>query len=261
MVMKKFLAAILLLSLSTAFAQYVEDKDFSKVNIGNINTGKKQIVLTFDDGPNAGVTTKVLDILSDYEVKGSFFVIGKNAQANPMIMQRIVEEGHVVGNHSMTHQALKNLDPILWKDTVRKEVLDAHEAILPYMTNNRYYYYRAPEAAWNQKFADFLNEDPIGREYIGPILWDAGGAILMKNGKMVEAADWDCWAKKISVKDCFNGYVYEIKSHKGGVVLMHDLRKQSVELLAKLIPYFQDEGYTFVTLNDVEWRPEYLPRK
>lgn len=228
-------------------------KDFSRGNIENIYTGHKQIILSFDDGPNP-VTGSFLDLLQEYNIKASFFVIGKNVQAHPDIINRIVSEGHVVGNHSMTHSPLKNLDPLLWRNKVKSEVLDAHDILLPYMTNNKHFYFRAPEAAWANKYADYLNESEIGKEYIGPILWDIGGEIEIRNGKFRQAADWECWAKKISIDDCLSGYLYEIRQKKGGVVLMHDLTSKSFLLLKKLIQILEDEGYTFVTLNEVDWK-------
>lgn len=252
--MNKILPFILLFAFSNVFAQAVVDKDFSKTNLENIHTGHNEIILTFDDGPNPGVTNKVLDILAEHNIKATFFVIGKNVLAHPDLMKRIVDEGHIVGNHSMTHTPLKNLDPILWKDKVKSEVLDAHNVILPYMTNDRHFYFRAPEAVWAKKYADFLNENDIGKQYIGPILWDIGGELQMKDGKYLQAADWECWSKKISIDDCMSGYLYEAQQRKGGVVLMHDLRHQSAEMLAKMIPELEDRGFTFSTLNDVNWK-------
>ncbi len=252
--MNKILPLILFFCFSNAFAQNLVLRDFSKTNLENIHQGHNEIILTFDDGPNPGVTNKVLDILAEHNIKATFFVIGANAKAHPDLMKRIVDEGHIVGNHSMTHTALKHLDPLLWKDKVKSEVLDAHTVIVPYMVNDRHFYFRAPEAAWAQKYADFLNTSDIGKQYIGPILWDIGGEIEFKNGKYLQAADWECWSKKISVKDCMSGYLYEAQQKKGGVVLMHDLRQRSVEMLTKMIPELEDRGFTFSTLNDVNWK-------
>lgn len=251
--MKKIISLLLFLSISNAFAIPVRPLDFSHHQLEDLYTGRNKIILTFDDGPNP-VTGRFLDLLNEYNIKASFFVIGKNVQMHPDLIQRIVSDGHVVGNHSMTHSALKNLDPILWRDKVKSEVLDAHDVIFPYMTNNTHFYFRAPEAAWAQKYADFLNENPIGHDYIGPVLWDIGGEMVYKNGKLIEAADWDCWAKKVSVDDCLAGYLTEIKSKRGGVVLMHDLTSKSYQLLSKLIPELEDRGYTFGTLNDIDFK-------
>lgn len=252
--MKNFIVFYLFIYISNLYAYGVMDKDFSNNNLGNIHEGHNEIILTFDDGPSPGVTNRILDILLDYDIKATFFVIGNKVKAHPELMKRILDEGHIVGNHSMTHSPLKNLDPILWEKKVRSEVLDAHEVIFPYMGNNRHFYFRAPEAAWAQKYASFLNTDPVGKEYVGPILWDIGGEIEYRNGKYLQAADWACWSKKISVNDCMSGYLYEARKRKGGVVLMHDLRHQSVEMLAKMIPVLEDEGFTFANLNDVIWK-------
>ena len=255
--MKYFYGAIFYFSLITANAQNydgVKDKDFSNANIGNIHSGHNEIILTFDDGPVPGVTDKVLDVLSEHNIKATFFVIGKNALAHPDLMKRILKEGHMVGNHSMTHLPLKNLDPDSWKTVVKSEVLDAHSVILPYLGNNKHFYFRAPEAVWANKYAEFLNGNDIGKQYIGPILWDIGGELEIKDGKILQAADWACWSKKISIDDCMSGYLYESNKRKGGVVLMHDLRHQSAELLVRLIPELEDRGFTFTTMNDVAWK-------
>ncbi|MBC7537645.1 MAG: polysaccharide deacetylase family protein [Bacteriovorax sp.] len=255
--MKKILFFVLLSTLSLSNAQInfgVEDKDFSKGNIGNIHTGHNEIILTFDDGPVPGVTDKVLDILSEHNIKATFFVIGNNVKANPKLMKRMVDEGHIIGNHSMSHIALQHLDPLTWKDIVNREILDAHSVITPYLVNNKHFYFRAPYAAWDKSFAEFLNENEIGKQYIGPILWDIGGELEVKDGKYLQAADWECWSKKISIDDCMSGYLYEATKRKGGVILMHDLRHQSAELLAKMIPELEDRGFTFSTMNDVNWK-------
>ncbi|MDD4973822.1 MAG: polysaccharide deacetylase family protein [Bacteriovorax sp.] len=255
--MKKIVFFVLLSILYQANAQIdfqVVDKDFSKVNIGNIHTGHNEIIFSFDDGPVPGVTDKVLDILKEHNIKATFFVIGKNVLAHPELMKRIVDEGHIVGNHSMSHIPLKNLDSIAWKDIVKTEVMDAHKTIMPYLANNRHFFFRAPYSDWNKIFADFLNENEIGKQYIGPILWDIGGEMEIKDGKYLQSADWACWSKKISIDDCMSGYLYEAGKRKGGVVLMHDLRHQSAELLAKLIPELEDRGFSFSTMNDVDWK-------
>lgn len=255
--MKTALSALflsILFSQSHAYEAMIGDKDFSRANITNIHTGKKEIVLTFDDGPTPGVTNKVLDVLKNYNVKATFFVVGRNAQAHPGLMQRIVDEGHIVANHSMTHTALKNLSLFTWKKKVREEVYDAHAVMVPYMSNSRQFYYRAPEGAWDTKYAAYLNEDVLGKDYIGPVLWDIGGEIEVVNGEYRQAADWACWSKKISVDDCLSGYMYETRRYKGGVVLMHDLRSLSAELLEKYIIQVQEENYSFRTLDDVKWK-------
>jgi len=232
----------------------IGDKDFSKGSLERIHRGHKEIVLTFDDGPTPGVTDKMLDVLKKYNVKAAFFVVGANVKAHPSLMKRMVEEGHIVANHSMTHTALKDLSIFTWKKKVRAEVYDAHAVMGTYMTNSRHFYFRAPEGAWDPKYANYLNEDVLGKDYIGPVLWDIGGEVEVVDGQYRQAADWACWSRKISVDDCLSGYLYEARKYKGGVVLMHDLRIQSVQMLEKLIPALEDENFTFRTLDDVTWK-------
>ena len=64
---------------------------------------KKIAYLTFDDGPSRTVTPQILDILAKYDIKATFFVVGKYAEKNPDILRRIYEEGHVIGNHTYSH--------------------------------------------------------------------------------------------------------------------------------------------------------------
>jgi peptidoglycan/xylan/chitin deacetylase (PgdA/CDA1 family) len=260
--MKTTLMAALFLMSASAFADFSQtqlgadthahDKAFNKHNQERLHTGTKEIILTFDDGPTPGVTDKILDTLRDTGAKGTFFVVAKNAIEYPALMKRILDEGHLVANHSLSHKPLNDTKFFNWKKTITSEIFGAHEILAPYMSGQNFYY-RAPEGAWDTKFADFLNQSSVGRQYIGPILWDIGGAVEMRNGQYVQAADWACWSKKMTVDECLSGYLYEARSKKGGVVLMHDLRRQSAEMLAKFIPALQQNGFTFRTLDDVDW--------
>lgn len=247
---------LIALSLSsvTQSQLVIEDKDFSRGSLEDIHQGHNEIILTFDDGPTPGVTDKVLDVLKEHDIKAAFFVVGRNVVAYPALMKRIVDEGHIVANHSMTHTPLKDLSFFSWKKKVKAEVLDAHQVLKPYLTNNKHFYFRAPEGAWDGKYAAFLNQDILGKDYIGPVLWDIGGEVEVVNGQYRQAADWACWSRKISIDDCMAGYIYESKKKKGGVVLMHDLRLQSVQMLARFIPALIEEGFSFRTLDDVNWK-------
>jgi len=68
-----------------------------------IKTDSKELYLTFDDGPHIEVTPLILDILKDFEAKATFFCVGENILKNPKIYQRILDEGHQVGNHTFSH--------------------------------------------------------------------------------------------------------------------------------------------------------------
>lgn len=252
---------------ATAFADFsaaiigkesseLQDKEFSSKNLEKIHKGHNEIILTFDDGPTPGVTDKVLDVLKEKNIKATFFVIADKAATSPSLMKRIFDEGHIVANHSMTHKkALNDLSFLSRKKALKREVLEAHNVIAPYMGNGKNFFFRAPEGKWEDKNADFLNGTDIGRRYIGPLLWDIGGAIVTSNGVVTKAADWDCWNKnKLTVEQCAAGYISESKLTKGGVVLMHDLNVKSAKMLEIYLPALEEAGFTFKTLDDVNWK-------
>ena len=236
------------------FESHLQEKAFYADNLQGLHTGTSEIILTFDDGPKPGVTNKILDTLKDHGIKGTFFVIAKNAIAYPSLMSRIHREGHIVANHSLSHKALRDTTSANWKDKLFNEIFGAHKIIAPYLTSKNRYYFRAPEGAWNKNFAGYLNTTGLGLQYIGPIFWDIGGDVAKNNkGQYIRAADWSCWSKKMSVDSCLSGYLSEARSKRGGVVLMHDVRPKSAEMLEKLIPALKQNRFSFATLDDVDW--------
>ena len=240
--------------LNNALANGVIDKDFNRNNIENLNQGKHEIILTFDDGPTPGVTEKILDTLKKYNLIGTFFIIGNKAVAYPHLMKRIADEGHIVANHTMNHPKKSEYGTFSWRKKIKAEILGTHKVLAPYMTNNKRWYFRAPEAAWADKFGDLLNKDSVGVQYFGPLLWDIGGEMKKEGDRYVEAADWACWRKEapVTIQECLHGYLAEIKKRDGGVVLMHDLRKNSAEMLELMIPILKDQGFDFKTMDDID---------
>lgn len=74
-----------------------------KKAVWNIPNNDRKIFLTFDDGPTPSITNRALDILKEYRIKATFFCLGKQVEENPLLFQRIIDEGHTVGNHSYSH--------------------------------------------------------------------------------------------------------------------------------------------------------------
>ena len=229
------------------------NKDFRSGNIERIYRGEGKVVITIDDGPTPGVTEKVLDSLKANNAQATFFVIGEKAKRYPKLMKRILDEGHIVGNHTMTHPHVADIFFIGFKKKVKAEILGAHELLKPYLGNNKRFYFRAPGASWKAKAAKVLNKTEVGKKYYGPLLWDIGGEMLKDdNGKILQAADWACWSWGWSIDDCADGYVNETEEKNGGVILFHDLRKQSAAMIEKVLPRLKEKGFEFVSLDDVE---------
>jgi peptidoglycan/xylan/chitin deacetylase (PgdA/CDA1 family) len=211
------------------------------------------IALTFDDGPNAN-TPGVLDALKAYNIKATFFIVGRMAHAHPAVLARIAAEGHLLANHSATHPMLGSrydANPELLLNQLR----DVNDQIAPLMKQTDKLYFRAPYGSWRSAHAQILNDDPVLRNYVGPIYWDVGGEISKNaDGYIMSSADWDCWHHKWSAATCAKGYLREIRRKNGGVVLMHCVHNQSAQLVADVVPALVEEGYNFVRVDQI---PDY----
>ena len=210
------------------------------------------IALTFDDGPNAN-TGAVLDVLKANNVKATFFIVGKMAKTHPEMLGRIAAEGNLLANHSASHPELTSRfdnDP----SALIYQLKEVHEQIAPLMKQTDVLYFRAPYGYWRSAHAAILNADPVLRDYVGPIYWDIGGDLSMRDGYVMSSADWACWKHKWSAQTCAKGYLREIRRSNGGVVLMHCLHGQSADLVADVVPPLIEEGYNFVRLDQM---PEY----
>ena len=168
-----------------------------------------------------------------------------------------MREGHVIANHSYSHANLGHryaTNPELLISQVGK----TNAAIAPYVRPGQGLYFRAPYGVWRRVHADILNQDPVLKNYVGPIYWDIGGNISYDDsGTLRAAADWDCWAHDLSAEECGRGYMREIRRKQGGVVLMHDIRERSLWMLSIMLPKLVAEGYTFVTLDEVREYDQY----
>jgi peptidoglycan/xylan/chitin deacetylase (PgdA/CDA1 family) len=210
------------------------------------------IALTFDDGPNAN-TGAVLDVLKANNVKATFFIVGRMAKTHPETLARIAAEGNLLANHSASHPELTGRfdnDP----SALIYQLKEVHEQIAPLMKQTDVLYFRAPYGYWRSAHAAILNADPVLRNYVGPIYWDIGGDLSMRDGYVMSSADWACWKHKWSAQTCAKGYLREIRRVNGGVVLMHCIHGQSADLVADVVPPLIEEGYNFVRLDQM---PEY----
>lgn len=233
----------------------VEADPLSPKNIFNLHTGKKEIVLTIDDGPTPGVTEKILDFLKEEKISAAFFLIGAKAQSQIALVKRMEDEGHIIANHTFTHPILTTViskDPN-WKSVVHQEFFKTHDLLFPYLGHQREWYFRAPGGAWKKEIADVINSEPEGLKTLGPLYWDIGGEIKIQNGKYLSSADWDCWKKNITVANCLSGYVNETLKYKGGVVLFHDVNAKSAELIIQYIKEMQTINYRFVSLDQINF--------
>jgi peptidoglycan/xylan/chitin deacetylase (PgdA/CDA1 family) len=215
--------------------------------------GTHTVALTFDDGPNAA-TLSVMSALKAQNVTATFFIVGRMAKSHPDILAQIEANGYQLANHSATHPLLgsrydRNPEMLL------SQIRQVHDEIAPLMKPGEKFFFRAPYGSWRSAHAEILNSDPVLRNYIGPIYWDAGGDITFsRNGYILSSADWDCWHRGWDAQKCAKGYLREIRRKNGGVVLMHCINSKAGDLVNTVVPALVEEGYRFVRIDQI---PEY----
>lgn len=242
-----FLAMSLVSSCGSPVQEESQLNEFQTRNITKFGLGgSRRLALTFDDGPST-YTSQLLDILRDYDIKATFFVLGRNVGSHGRILARMKADGHIIANHTAYHKDLAKFSP----EVAFSEINGTHRSIGPYLGKHRLYF-RAPYGSWTSRHVARLNSDSVLRSYIGPIFWNIGGnTTVAGDGELSAAADWECWSKKRTIQSCRQGYINEAKRLAGGVVLLHDITAKTVELTAQLIDYWLRDGYSFVTLDQV----------
>jgi len=194
-------------------------------------TTQKVVALTFDDGPYSPYTEQILDILKEYNVPGTFFVVGENVEKYPELVRRMVNEGHQLGNHTYHHVDLLKLD----SKTIAEEIDRTSNAITK-TTGIVPHVVRPPHGF----------RDPVVME------------IMAKRG--LKVVEWS-----VMSKDWTNPGVEVIvdrtlkKVKNGSIILLHDgdgiaskaSRIESVEATRRIIQTLQAQGYQFVTVDEI----------
>ena len=189
----------------------------------------KTISITFDDGPHPN-TNKVLDVLARYNAKATFFCIGKNVLQFPEIMERIITEGHIVGNHTFNHS---NWFDFYNRGRVLAEIRNT-DAVLSGYVHRQIKYFRPPYGVTNPSIMKALK---ISGHYV--IGWNIRSMdTVLKN----ENAIFDRITKKLK---------------PGAVVLLHDRVPQTDAVVERLLSHLQDNNYKVVPLEDLISIPAY----
>ncbi|CAN5364852.1 glycosyltransferase [soil metagenome] len=205
-----------------------------------------KIVLTFDDGPDAVWTPKVLDILKQENVKAAFFIVGQNGQTNPDIIKRIVTDGHEIGNHSFTHPNLAEVPR-----QVTDLELNATQRLIESLTGHSTRLFRAPY---------FGDAEPRTPDEVDPTV-QAQNLGYISVGLHLDPDDWKLKNDDGSphtadqmVDEILKQVAITTPEERGNIVLMHDSggdRSATVEALPKLIHELRARGYEFTTLADL----------
>lgn len=173
-----------------------------------------------DDGPHPQYTKQLLDGLKERGVKATFFVTGEHAELHRDIIERMSEEGHLIGNHTYSHIQLNSKN----REEFKNQLIRTNE-IINEITGKEVLYVRPPYGTWDKKFESELN--------MFPVLWT------------VDPKDWcsdnvTCITEKVVSK-----------ADENDIILLHDYFEASVTAALKIVDELQAEGYEFVTVEEI----------
>lgn len=184
---------------------------------------KKQIALTFDDGPHPLYTPQLLDILAREKVKATFFVIGEMADKYPDLVQAEFDAGHSIGNHTYHHV---NLTKILEPD-IATEIKACGEAVQR-ITQQSPHLFRPPGGDYDTGVA--ATSEALGYTIV---LWTD------------DPGDYASPGEQLILQRTLK------KAGNGGIILIHDGVQQTINILPQLITTLKKQGYQFVTCDEM----------
>ena len=200
-------------------------KQFNACYMGD--PGEKVIYLTFDAGYENGNTAKILDALKKHGVHAAFFVVGNYLETSPELVKRMVEEGHIVGNHTYHHP---DMSKISTKESFQKELSDVEKIYREITGKEMTKFYRPPQGIYSTQNLSMARE--LGYH---TFFWS------------LAYVDW-YQDKQPTREEAFDKLLTRI--HPGAIVLLHNTSSTNGQILDELLTKWKEMGYTFGTLND-----------
>ncbi|MBR2744618.1 MAG: polysaccharide deacetylase family protein [Clostridia bacterium] len=188
---------------------------------------KKYLYLTFDAGYEAGYTEKILEILKQNDVKATFFITGHYLNTQPDLIKKMIENGNTVGNHTVNHKSIPDID----LDTLKNEVMKLHTAVYEKF-GYEMKYFRPPKGEFSERTISFTNS--LGYT---SVMWS------------LAYDDWD--ENKQGREEYGKAKVLE-NLHNGAIILLHSTSKDNSNILDFIIKEAKKEGYEFRSLDEFE---------
>src|SRR5256714_14976626 len=211
-------------SNSAAEKSKAAEKSDAGITFDWVHVDGPYIALTFDDGPNAKLTPKLLDLLAAHHIKATFFLIGENAAEYPDIVARERREGHEVANHSWSHPNFGKMSD----EGVRSQLRRTDDAIRS-ATGSRPTLMRPPYGSVTARQKKWINQESGYRV----ILWD------------VDPLDW----KRPGPPVVRNRILKE--TQPGSIVLSHDIHPGTIEAMPSTLDALEAKGFKFVTVSEL----------
>ena len=205
-------------------ADFVDEYDV--ITVGNKE--EKKVYLTFDAGYENGNVEKILDIMKDNDVKGTFFILPRIVEKNTELCKRIKEEGHLVGNHTVHH---KNTAKISDFEAFKNEIIPLEEFFLQKTGYKLDKFFRPPEGAFNESTLQFAEK--LGYT---TVFWS------------LAYADWDN-NKQMNPDKALK--LVLSRTHNGCVALFHPTSETNARILDEYIKTLKSNGYEFCLVDEL----------
>lgn len=193
-----------------------------------LNGEEKVIYLTFDAGFENGYMPNILDVLKKHDIKATFFLVGNYLETEPDLVKRMIEEGHIVGNHTYTHPDMSKISDA---EAFSSELVKFEEKYKEVTGQDLVKFYRPPQGKFSESNLKQANE--LGYK---TFFWS------------LAYVDW--YVNDQPTKEqAFSKLIPRI--HPGAVVLLHSTSKTNSDILDELITKWKEMGYTFKNLDEI----------
>jgi len=192
------------------------------------NAEQKYIYLTFDNGYEAGYTEKILEVLKQNEVPATFFLTAHYINSEPELVQRMIDEGHIIGNHTVNHKSMPDID----NETIKKEVMELHTAVYEKF-GYEMKYIRPPKGEYSERTIAYTNT--LGYK---TIMWSFA---------------YDDWDEAKQGREEYGKKKILDNLHNGEVMLLHGTSKDNSNILDECIKEIKKLGYQFKSLDEFEF--------
>ena len=185
-----------------------------------------QVALTFDDGPHPRYTKAILDILEEYHITATFFVIGKNMELYGAAARRAAAEGHEIGNHTYAHPTLSGISDLAFEREIQM-----NEALIEEYTGKLPTVFRPPEGYCTPTVERIATKN--------------GSTVILWN---VDTRDWAGCPSDMIVRNVMKNTV------PGSIILFHDYvgkNSTTIAALKEILPRLSAAGYRFVTVSEL----------
>ena len=200
-------------------------KQYNGIAIGS--NEKKYIYLTFDQGYEAGYTSKILETLKNNQVQATFFLTAHYINTQENLVKQMIDEGHIIGNHTVNHKSM----PDLSEDEIKKEIMDLHQIIYQKF-NYEMKYMRPPKGEFSERTLDITNS--LGYK---TVMWSFA------------YEDWN--EDKQPNEEKAKEKILE-NLHNGEIMLLHGNSKTNTNILDSIIKEAKNMGYEFKSLEEFE---------